>query len=427
MRITCLMLLFGAALVAGVPPALARQKTAQPAPTPPSNEDCLMCHGEPSAVGANGRSVAVSPEVFAASIHGQSGVSCVDCHTDLAKVTEFPHPEKLAPVKCATCHEPEAAKYDLSVHAQARRANPGSVAATCADCHGTHDILASSNPDSRTYHLNLPRTCGRCHGNPEIIRRGKIAIGNVYARFQDSIHGQALSQAGLLVAPNCSNCHGAHDILRQSNPQSRVFRLNVPATCGACHQGVELKYEAGIHGTQLRQGNALVPECATCHSAHAIKRVQAESWRLQAIAECGSCHPESARTYRDTFHGQVTSLGFVRVATCADCHRAHDLFPPGDPRSSVNPAHLLQTCQKCHPAATPSFTEYDPHASRENRRRDPALFYAARFMDSLLIFVFAFFGIHTALWFTRSVRRGGGPKQGPTAPTENKQDEHRDQ
>ena len=47
------------------------------------------------------------------------------------------------------------------VHAQARRSSPQSVAATCTDCHGTHDIRPSSDPDSRTNHFNLPATCGR--------------------------------------------------------------------------------------------------------------------------------------------------------------------------------------------------------------------------------------------------------------------------
>jgi len=34
------------------------------------------------------------------------------------------------------------------------------------------------------------------------------------------------------------------------------------------------------------------------------------------------------------------------------------------------------------------------------------LFYAAKFMEALLIGVFAFFGIHTVLWASRSVEPG---------------------
>jgi hypothetical protein len=393
--------LLAACLCAGT--ALA-QKPAAAAPKPPSNDDCLACHSDGSLKGAAGRSVTVLPEKFGASIHGQSGVACVDCHADLAKATDFPHAEKLAPVNCATCHDAAAAKYDASVHAQARRATAQSVAAACRDCHGTHEIRTSKDPDSPTYHLNLPATCGRCHGNAEIIRKGRIAIGDVVAQFQDSIHGQALSRSGLMVAPDCKDCHNAHDIKRRTDPGSPVFRTNVPVTCGKCHEGVERKYAAGVHGAALAKGRPDAPVCVSCHSAHQIQRTEGAGWKAAVLKECGSCHPESNRTFRDTFHGQETQLGFMRVATCADCHGPHDIFPKADSRSLVSAAQRVKTCQKCHPAANASFAKYDPHADRHNARRNPMLFYAAKFMEALLIGVFAFFGLHTALWASRAVK-----------------------
>ncbi|MGE5358287.1 MAG: cytochrome c3 family protein, partial [Bacteroidales bacterium] len=235
-------------------PAVAQTARA-PQPKPHPNDDCLACHGDASA------DRPVLPTVFGASVHGQAGLACVDCHKDVA-TAELPHGEKLAPVVCATCHDQPAATYDRSVHAEARRAAPAtSVAASCKDCHGTHDIRPSTDPQSRTYHLNLPATCGRCHGNADIIKRGGIAIGNVVLQFQDSIHGRALSKGGLMVAPNCSDCHGAHEIQRRSNSESLIFRANVPATCGKCHEGVEARYLDGIHGTQMRKGNTFAPVC----------------------------------------------------------------------------------------------------------------------------------------------------------------------
>ena len=403
--------LLAACLVA--PTALAQKPAAAVAPKPPTNDDCFACHGDASATGANGRSIAVLPDKFGASVHGQAGIPCVGCHADLEKATEFPHAEKLAPVVCATCHPAASAQYDTSVHAQARRASAQSVAATCTDCHGTHDILPSSDPDSRTNHFNLPATCGRCHGNADIIRRGRIAIGNVLAQFQDSIHGQALAKSGLLVAPACTDCHGAHDIRRKSDPASKVFRTTIPATCGKCHEGVERRYETGVHGEALAKGRPDAPVCVNCHTAHRIQRTEGASWKAQVLAECGSCHPESSRTYHDTFHGQETQLGFMRVATCADCHGAHEIFPRRDPRSTVSSARLVSTCRKCHAGANASFVKYDPHADRHNRERNPMLFYASKFMETLLIGVFAFFGIHTALWASRAVKPGKGSSSRP--------------
>jgi hypothetical protein len=394
--------LLAACLSAGT--ALAQKPAAPAAPKPPTNDDCLACHGDASAQGANGRSVAVLPDKFGASVHGQSGIVCVDCHADLATSADFPHAEKLARVNCATCHDAAAALYDVSVHAEARRATPQSVAAACRDCHGTHEIRSAKDPDSLTYHLNLPATCGRCHGNAEIIRRGRIAIGDVVAQFQDSIHGQALSKSGLMVAPDCKDCHRAHDIRRRTDPASPVFRATVPSTCGKCHEGVQRKYQAGVHGDALGKGRPDAPVCVSCHSAHQISRTEGGTWKAQVLRQCGTCHPESSRTFRDTFHGQETQLGFMLVATCGDCHGAHDIFPKADARSMVSTQRRVATCQKCHAGANASFARYDPHADRHNRARNPLLFYAGKFMEALLIGVFAFFGIHTALWASRAVK-----------------------
>ncbi len=379
----------------------------------PSNDDCLACHSDADAKRSDGRSVAVKPETFAASIHGQSGITCVSCHEDLARFTEFPHAEKLAPARCSACHDAAAAAYDTGVHARARRQAGNLSAATCADCHGAHDIRPSADPESRTHHSNLLETCGRCHGNEEIIKRGKIAIGNVVALFEDSIHGRALVKSGLSVAPTCTDCHGSHDIRRRTDEASHIFRRNIPATCGKCHEGVERQYLIGIHGAMLEKGSPLAPVCADCHTAHQIRRADVDAWKLEVVRECGTCHEESLKTYGDTFHGQVTALGYTRVATCADCHSSHLIFPKADPRSTVSAGKVAETCRKCHESATASFAQYDPHADHKNRARNPWLFFAARFMQLLLFGVFAFFGLHTALWFGRSIqlkaaRRLGG-------------------
>jgi hypothetical protein len=92
------------------------------------------------------------------------------------------------------------------------------------------------------------------------------------------------------------------------------------------------------------------------------------------------------------------------VATCADCHGSHSIYPKRDVRSTVSAARLVSTCRKCHAGANPSFAQYDPHADRHSRARNPLLFFASKFMEALLIGVFAFFGIHTALWASRAVK-----------------------
>lgn len=383
---------------AAAPQAQAARAAA--APASPANPDCLACHDDDSAVRADGRPVVVKAAVFGKSIHGS--LSCVDCHADLAKTIELPHPENLAKVSCASCHADAVEQYRLSMHAKAR-AKGTTVAATCVDCHGMHDILPKSDPRSRTYHLNVAATCAGCHGNAEIIAQGHIP-SDVTKAFGDSIHGRALSKAGLLEAPTCSDCHGAHAILNPKDPNSPVAKGHVPATCGRCHEGIKHQFESGIHGRILARGADGGPACQTCHTAHGIQRTDVPTWQLSVISQCGNCHTDRIQTFRDTFHGQVTNLGFRSVAGCADCHGPHEILPASDPRSPIAPKNLVRTCGKCHEDATENFVKYDPHANKHDPERNPTLYLASRTMSILLLGVFGFYGLHTSLWFSKEVR-----------------------
>jgi hypothetical protein len=122
------------------------------------------------------------------------------------------------------------------------------------------------------------------------------------------------------------------------------------------------------------------------------------------IKECGTCHAEYLSTYRDTFHGQVTALGYSRIATCASCHGAHEVLPASNPASKVSKQNRLKTCQACHAGVTANFASFDPHANRHDKARDPIYYWAAKFMELLLFGVFGFFGIHTVFWFYRELR-----------------------
>lgn len=377
----------------------------------PANDDCLACHSDPELKRTDGSALAVDSARFAGSIHGQLQMACVDCHADLASA-ELPHVEQLEPATCLQCHDEAAAKFSASVHGATGGQSAG---VSCASCHGAHDILPSADPASRTYHLNLATTCGACHGT---AARDRLPGGDILGTFQDSIHGRALSKAGLLVAPNCATCHGAHDIARSAAPESRVHRTNVPGTCGSCHEGVKRTFEMSVHGQQAAKGNEAAPVCVTCHTAHAIGDVQQAAFRTQAVDQaCGTCHRESLATYRDTFHGQVTELGFSTVATCADCHSAHSQFPKSDVRSTVSDQNRLATCRSCHPSANANFALYDPHADAHDHERGAALYYTGRFMQLLLGGVFLFFGAHTTLWFARSFR-ARRERGAPSAPVE---------
>jgi predicted CXXCH cytochrome family protein len=355
-----------------------------------ADADCLSCHGDAGMQDASGHSIAVNADKFHASVHGS--LKCNDCHT---AIHDYPHPDKPAAVECQTCHTEEAAALSGSVHAKAS-AHP------CTGCHGdAHVIVTKSDPLSPVYPLNIPKTCGGCHGNEAMAK--KYGLPNVYALYLDSIHGFAVGKEGLLVAANCTSCHGSHKILSHKNPQSATYRANIPGTCGSCHTGINAQYQNGVHGKAVAAGDPHAPVCTDCHTAHGIVEPTSADFRMQSTPICGSCHRDKFSTYRDTFHSQLGLLGgYTQTARCWDCHAAHEVLPASDPRSPVARANLVVTCGRCHAGANASFVQYQPHANARNRKMNPALYYIRLFMNLLLTSVLTFFLLHTVLWLVRS-------------------------
>ena len=356
--------------------------------TTPKSAECLSCHDDKGAS-------------FQSSVHGS--LSCTDCHIDK---TGYPHAANAEKVKCDACHGEPSHDVTASVHAAVNKQ-------ACAGCHGdAHAILPSKNPQSKTYAANLPRTCGACHGDAKLDQQH--GLKEVYSQYIDSIHGFALTKDGLLVAANCSSCHGSHKILSKTNPASRTNKANIADTCGTCHAGPRRDYTEGIHGQRAAMGDERAPGCTNCHTAHQIASVRTAAWQMKTTATCGGCHKEQSETYRDTFHAQVSALGYVETAHCWDCHGFHDIRPAVDAKSTVARANLQATCGKCHKNVTMGFVSYQPHADRHNMRAYPAMWGTWMFMNLLLLSVVGFFGLHTALWLIRSLSERRG-KLGPAA------------
>ena len=388
-------------------------RSAEAAPAADPNETCFACHQDKDARGSAGKSIAVDPARFAKSVHGEAKLPCTACHADVSE-KKIPHAEKLKPVDCGTCHEKPVAEYRQTVHGVARKQG-SQAAATCADCHGKHDILKSKEEASRTSKANLEATCGACHGKDAPAGKQKMPGGNVAGQFHDSIHAKALAGAARASAPTCTSCHGAHSIRAKDDEASTTSRAKVPDTCGTCHKKERAQYASGRHGKLRQEGNLASPGCSDCHSAHGTQQSGAPGFARKVIEDCGACHAAYLATYRDTFHGQVTALGYTSVATCASCHGAHDVRPASDPESKVSAKNRPATCQKCHAGANVSFAGWDPHANKHDRARNPLYYFAALFMEWLLIGVFSFFGLHTVLWLYRSLRERAGARPTPEA------------
>lgn len=130
--------------------------------------------------------------------------SCVDCHSSSEFFAKFP------------LLDAYYKKWVDSTHAQA--------GVTCNSCHGgrpneadqaaAHQgVLPVSDPNSRLYFRNQPRTCGRCHADK-------------LEQFRFSKHYRALQTNR--AAPTCTTCHPA----MSSRPSYKQIVLNA---CRHCH------------------------------------------------------------------------------------------------------------------------------------------------------------------------------------------------
>jgi hypothetical protein len=306
--------------------SLAFPPGARAAASLPSNQDCIDCHTDPSVKRYVGNQVApmalFDTNVFLKSVHAK--LNCTDCHDT---VKDMDHPRGLPPAQCASCHKDEARLYAGSIHGMSR-AMGASGAASCADCHGSHDIQPVKSADSPVVKFNLPLTCAKCHSNRGITAEYQMKYPEVASQYSESIHGRALA-GGLVPAPSCNNCHGVHDIKRSVDRSSSVNHANVAATCGACHLGVEKTYNASVHGQILAKGDLSGPVCTDCHSAHQIEAPGGSDFNARSDEQCGRCHKDRLANYRETYHGKAMALGqahgVAEVPACYRCHGYHDV------------------------------------------------------------------------------------------------------
>ena len=117
----------------------------------PPPEACSDCHdGE-----ADDERRIPPHELLADSIH--SDEECDSCHDtlsmeDLDLEAENPHGDEGAPVDCGMCHEDEAEIYQK--HGRMAIGEDPDLP-KCWDCHGSHEILPSSDRHARTHPMDF--------------------------------------------------------------------------------------------------------------------------------------------------------------------------------------------------------------------------------------------------------------------------------
>lgn len=235
--------------------------------------ECLGCHGvsemtlvDPDT-GQHG--LAIEESTIAASWNAHSDLACTECHTDVT-------PDGMG------SHERE--ERDLS------------------------ELEAAIVERKDAWSLTAIQACGDCHEE-------------AYDAWEESAHAhgiidETVAEGSESSAPTCVECHGAHEIRMNADPESPVTRHNIPALCMSCHaaQRIVGTFETSVHGQK--------------HSLTGLDRE-------------------------------------VGVAVCSDCHGSHSILSAGDPESRLHPSRRAEVCADCHEGANDKFAMSFSHEDPE--------------------------------------------------------------
>lgn len=253
--------------------------------------------------------------------------------------------------------------------------------ADCSDCHeeSNHDTVIV---DDLEHSVHDGMECLDCHTKMGTMPHMELEPGwsvgcqgcrdcHEDAAEQYQAHGRA--EIGTCEdIPGCSSCHGDHDVLPSSAKLSRTHPVNLPATCGKCHEDLNLTtkyeilidhpieiYEASVHGQASQGGIYYAATCNDCHStngtAHRILSTgnpESSVNHFNIPQTCGQCHKAIENDYWEGIHGKLAARGEVDSPVCTHCHGEHGIVSPDQPDSPVSRAHVAElTCAPCHESA----------------------------------------------------------------------------
>jgi hypothetical protein len=143
-----------------------------------------------------------------------------------------------------------------------------------------------------------------------VLADGRPLPVDQFARWQRSVHAQALLAKGDLSAPTCNDCHGNHGAT-PPGLDSIVF------VCGQCHGREAQLFRASAKREGFEEHNAYLADAGAdgCASCHEPPEPQAGVAGFPSFAECSSCHGSHA-VVRPT----LAMLAPLPAFPCAFCH-----------------------------------------------------------------------------------------------------------
>lgn len=267
------------------------------------------------------------------------------------------------PNSCASCHleiGDELAAPVLGMKEDVHAHN----GLSCVNCHGGDDqagldgdMEAAMNP-AKGYigvpqRTKIPQLCAKCHSDPVFMRNYNPRAGtDQLALYKTSVHGKLLARGDEKVA-TCIDCHGVHGIREVSDPRAKVYALNIPETCGRCHEDPEYmspyhirtdqvaKYKTSVHGIALlEKGDQAAPACNDCHGNHGANPPNAPS----IVYVCGQCHPNNSDLFMKSPHR--AAFAALELPECETCHGNHAIQHPTDELVGTGKNSVCMTCHE---------------------------------------------------------------------------------
>ena len=139
----------------------------------------------------------------------------------------------------------------------------------------------------------------------------------------------------------CTSCHvGITDIEKHRDGKEKP----TPVDCGSCHQEIAKEYRNNFHYIQEDF------RCSDCHrNIHAIRQDKDRNVKLSIIQKCTECHGNA--DYTTSGHGEAVLKGNQDAATCSDCHGLHNtrVFHTSLEKYPAEAREFYtQKCKRCH-------------------------------------------------------------------------------
>jgi predicted CXXCH cytochrome family protein len=185
--------------------------------------------------------------------------------------------------------------------------------------------------------------CLSCHGKPDLSLT--LPSGETLSLYvsRETLDASVHSPLGI----ECQACHTdiktyPHPAISYANRRelSRSYYL----ACQKCHSDNYDKSLDSMHAQAAEAGNLTAPVCTDCHGAHDVR--PPDQPRAHISETCGQCHTQIVEQYKNSIHGSaLIEQDNPDVPVCTDCHGVHSIQ---DPRTAQFRIGTPELCAGCH-------------------------------------------------------------------------------